>query len=407
MKYVVVMTHTQIENDSRIQRQIRVLQKTYRVLLCCQMNLEATDPDLQQLECITYEPNTTYIGQQLMKLYLFDGEAHNQLQALFPDWHMNALRAYETYRADFANLYRKVYHQIKKEEINVAAIIANDVFVLPMAYRLFLSVKKENPNVKLLGDMHEVHFNYSAHKEEFSQLLRTWLCDTYVPKCQLVSSVSEQGVGLYKERYPKLHCVAVRNVAEYHELSISVQASNTRLVHVGSAQKARELEHMITCMKMLDETFTLDFYLVANNDVNRAYVMELKNYVEMEQMTKRIQFHEPVPPSRLIEEIHQYDIGIFYLNPTVENHKYALPNKLFEYIQARLAVVTTPLSSMSDIIQEYQVGATSKNYELVEFAQAISSVSSNLAYYKEQSNKAAKILNTDTDWSEVVNFIKE
>lgn len=123
-------------------------------------------------------------------------------------------------------------------------------------------------------------------------------------------------------------------------------------------------------------------------------------------MQDRIRILSPVVSEQLIQTINDYDIGIFYIEPIIGNHKYILPNKLFEYIQGRVAVVTTPVYSMKDIIDTYEVGKVSQDYSLNSFADAIMQVEENLSFYKEKSNQAAKVLNTEKEWNVILKYLE-
>ena len=364
MDYVVVLTHTQIRYDSRIRRQITMLSKNFNVILGCQRGSEEGIDELpSNITYLKFDVNTSYIGSALLKTaFSDDREAQDRMNAFGEAMKIDLrmLRLYEEYRADFTYLYKTLYYYVKNNSCKVKAIVVNDVALLPMGYRLYTALLAANPSMKLWGDMHEIHFNYTTDKESFAQKVRVWAADTYLPRCNYISSVSEWGAMQYRERYRSVPTITIRNVARYEELQPSRITSNLRLVHVGLAGKERQLEKMIDCMLRLDESYTLDFYLVASSEAQEKYIDELKQRTMELGLEERVVFHEAVHSERLIVELQAYDIGVFYLDPIVQNHVYALPNKLFEYIQARLAVVTTPLLSMKETIEEYQIGSVSK-----------------------------------------------
>jgi len=61
------------------------------------------------------------------------------------------------------------------------------------------------------------------------------------------------------------------------------------------------------------------------------------------------------------------DWGVLLLENISKNNDYALPNKLFDYIMARLPVVVSNLEEMSRFVNENQVGyvVNSENDEKV------------------------------------------
>jgi len=52
----------------------------------------------------------------------------------------------------------------------------------------------------------------------------------------------------------------------------------------------------------------------------------------------RMNFMAPVKMQELVNQSNQYDVGVFSLPPTNFSYMNALPNKIFEYIQARSAL---------------------------------------------------------------------
>jgi hypothetical protein len=105
---------------------------------------------------------------------------------------------------------------------------------------------------------------------------------------------------------------------------------------------------------------------------------------------KQIRFIEPVAFGEIIPFINRYDIGIFNLPEHNYNYAVALPNKLFEYIQARLCIVVSPSVEMKRIVETYKLGYVSKGFTLQEFAQTIKNISTAEIYAcKEHSDNFA------------------
>lgn len=410
MENVIILTHTQIEYDSRIRRQIRTLSKKYNIILCCKKgNGENLKFLPENIKYFFYEEIVSQLGKKFLEVFIDrDPEKLNYVNGLNGclKTNLNAFTAYEAYRVDLTTIYKKIYDYIQMEKIKVSCIIANDVFVLPMAIRMKNFIFVTNPKVKLIGDMHEIHFDYIGKETDMNQKVRTWLCDTFLPKCDLITSVSEWGAKLYSARYPKMLVASIRNVAEFSDITPKERGESIRLVHVGNAQKARRIEEMIKLMEYLDEVYVLDLYLVSSNTAAEMYINELNTLIQQKGMQNRIRIQSPVVSEQLIQTINDYDIGIFYIEPIIGNHKYILPNKLFEYIQGRVAVVTTPVYSMKDIIDTYEVGKVSQDYTLNSFADAIIQVGENLSFYKEKSNQAAKVLNTEKEWNVILKYLE-
>lgn len=412
MDGVVILTHTRLDHDNRIRRQIRFFSKQHKVIVGSQLgDVDKLPENNGNMVYKHFEMGSkTNLAVKLMNIYLEEDQTKIKELKEFGkkmDIDVNPERIYEIFRYDMYGMYIQIYNYIIQNEIPIKAIICNDVFLLPIGLRFKRVLKKLNPDIKLIGDMHELHFQYLEDMTGYYSHMRLWLVDTFLPYCDLVLSVSDIGVELYKKRYPKKHIIPIRNVPEYEVLEPSINEGVIRLVHVGVMQKLRRPMGMIESFAKLPDQYTLDCYMPLGDLDSIGEQIMIEEYIKEHNLQDRITFHEPVPAEDLIKIINQYDIGIYHIEPTIPNQKYYLPNKLFEYIQARLAVVMTPLISPKEIIEKYDVGKVSIDYTVEEFANTIIKVAENLSYYKNRSNEAAKELNTEEEWRVVEDYIEE
>ena len=69
-----------------------------------------------------------------------------------------------------------------------------------------------------------------------------------------------------------------------------------------------------------------------------------------------------MPYAELAETLNAYDVGIHVLPPINFNNKLALPNKLFDYVQARLGVVIGPSQEMEYYVDHYGIGVVAEDF---------------------------------------------
>ena len=77
------------------------------------------------------------------------------------------------------------------------------------------------------------------------------------------------------------------------------------------------------------------------------------------------------------------------------NYRFALPNKLFDYIQAGVPVLVSNLPEMRRIVEHYQIGAIAETHQRKELAQTITSIlfdADKNALWKQNLKLAAKEL---------------
>ena len=156
---------------------------------------------------------------------------------------------------------------------------------------------------------------------------------------------------------------------------------------------------MIEIVKQLDERFSLDLMLVASD---QKYLNELK---QKAGNSPKIRFLDPVPFDKIIFVLKDYDIGLYLLAPTNFNNQMALPNKLFEFIQARLAVIIGPSPEMAKIVQNYKCGSVSKDFSIASMVSLMNDLNyENIVNFKKMSEIASKELNSQKN-NDILNGI--
>lgn len=274
-------------------------------------------------------------------------------------------------------------------------VMANDVTALALAARL--------PSAYgFIADLHE----FSPRQAEESLKFRltesryfAWLLRTYLPRASAVLTVSE-GIGDAYRRTFGVECTIVTNAAGYVDSSPSDVGEVLRVVHSAAPSPARRIEVMIDAAVATSTPMTLDLYLV---DDGGEYIRQLS---ERASRTERVTIRPAVPQSELVEVLSRYDIGVHVLPPINFNHTWALPNKLFDYIQARLGLVIGPSPEMQRIVEDFEVGAVAEDFSVEALTRTFDSLDTATVWsWKRASHAAARVLSAENQMarlSEVV-----
>ena len=269
-------------------------------------------------------------------------------------------------------------------------IVANDARVLPLAF----DVSRGAP---VWADLHEWAPEERTHVLAWRLLVAPFMvhiCRRYLPQVTASTTVGPQIASLYADRFG-VKPEVMRNTPPYVPLAPSaVEGEKVRLVHSGAAVPGRHLELMILAMTHLDERFSLDLYLVPTSDGGR-YLAQLR---QLAAQTPRVTFHDPVAPSDLPNVLNSYDVGVFWIPPVHTNARLTLPNKFFDYVQARLAVAVGPSVEMASLVERFGIGVVSEGFSVEECARSLESLTSEaLRAYKQRSDNAALSLSFDVD----------
>jgi hypothetical protein len=125
--------------------------------------------------------------------------------------------------------------------------------------------------------------------------------------------------------------------------------------------------------------------MLVNN--NTKYFKKLKL---LSKDNKKIRFIDPVSMTKISRTINAYDIGLFLLWPGSFSYIMALPNKLFEFIQGRLAVAIWPSPEMAKIVNKFELGVISDDYTVDSMANKLNILSTTeIMHFKLKSHNAA------------------
>lgn len=261
-------------------------------------------------------------------------------------------------------------------------LIVEDPQLLPFAFE----IKRKG---KILFDAREYYPRQNEGElwfDLFERRRRTQLCRDYLTRCDAVVTVSE---GLRREFLNEFGVDAkvYRSTPSYVDFPFHpTDPDNIRMIYHGAANRNRRLENLIDIFSCLDERFSLDLILTRNP----GYQQELR---QKAAPMKRVAFPEPVPFEEIIPTIGKYDIGFFYCEPTGFNVKHCLPNKLFEFIQARLMIAIGPSPDMTELVKEYGCGVVSKEFSIQSMARTLNSLSvEDIDRHKQRSDRAAREL---------------
>lgn len=361
---VLIIACTDINTDPRVQRQIKAL-AGHDIKTCGSSN---ADYDFYKL------PPPSITRKLKRFLWLITG----QFESFYWDDYKQELR-------------------IKLNENRYDAIIANDIYTLPLATKVQLY---GTGRPKVYFDAHEYH------PKEWSSLkwkllykrYVTYLCKEYIPKADSFSTVSR---GLARE-YKKLTGTKpdiVTNAAMYQNLSPAVVGSPTiELVHHGNAIPERRIEDMIKMMEYLNNHIL--YLMLVPYDM--TYYKKLQKIKHLNNVV----FLPPCKPEEICGVLNDFDIGVYILPPSNFNNINAMPNKIFDFIQARLALAVSPNPEMARMVKHYDLGVVAENYTPRAMAKAIGSLKKeDIISFKNSSHRAAKELSAESNYEIIQNLV--
>ncbi len=212
----------------------------------------------------------------------------------------------------------------------------------------------------LVYDSHELATSV-PYRERFWAWFVAALERLAVPRADAVVTVSDGIAERLRERYHLTSSPTVlRNVSA---LSTDGAGSGgglrTRLglgeqpllLHQGAAATGRGAEDLVRAAALV-----LQAHLVFLGDGEPACEARVGDLAAELGVSDRVHLLASVPLERLLEHTREADVGLSMLEDTCENHRLALPNKVFEYVAAGVPVVVNDLPELRRLVGEYGIG---------------------------------------------------
>jgi len=228
--------------------------------------------------------------------------------------------------------------------------IANDLDTLPASF-----TASRIRNVKLIYDSHEL-FTQVPELITRKRVQAIWkkIEGYFVPRLEHAVTVSYPIAEIYRRLYGTRFRV-VRNVPvkaemeRYKQAAMEAEPGKQLIIYQGSLNVGRGLELIIEAMQYVDDAV---FIVAGTGDIDR----ELRRMVEKKNLVEKVHFKGRLLPDQLFPITKSCDLGISFEEDRGLNYRYALPNKLFDYIQCRVPVLCSALPEMARIIRTYGVG---------------------------------------------------
>jgi len=378
MKKILVLVFSNLKHDARVTRQVNFLRKQNQVSIVCFDAEESSNTSVIRIKQTALTP----VRKMLLGLSLLTRQ-YKLAYKLFHD-------------------YGYLVDQLASADFDL--IIANDIDALPLAFQL----KKK---AKVIFDAHEYaprHFENNKVWKTFFQPFYIYLCKKYIPQIDGMLTVGKGLANEYKKNFGRRPLI-ITNATRYHDIEPSrVDDSKIRLIHHGIANPSRRLDLMIAMMEHLDERFSLDLILMTSDFASSKTKSFIEDLKEQASKNPRIRILPPVKSHELVQHITKYDIGVFLLPPINFNYANTLPNKLFDFIQARLGIAIGPTPEMAEIVNQYGNGVVSDDFTAESLAQKLNALTiDDVKRFKKNSGLAAKDLNAENNEAVFQDMIQE
>lgn len=293
-------------------------------------------------------------------------------------------------------LFLKLLKTVKKEDI----LLANDLDSLLPNY-LVSKIKKN----KLVFDSHEIFSELpSLSGRKFKKKIWKKLESFLIPKLKHFYTVSGGYADWFEKEY-KIRPEIIRNVPEITSTDQSnltielpkIKKEDKILIYQGAINLSRGIDKMILAMQFIDNA---QLWIIGNGPKKEEYE-KLSSDLKLDS---KVKFIGEVSPDQLKLITPMADLGFSLEEDLGISYRYALPNKLFDYMHAGVPVLGTNLPDIQRTIEDFKTGKVVQNHEPETIARlAVEMLKEGKEAYSENLKKAALVFN----WSNEEKKLKE
>ena len=227
-------------------------------------------------------------------------------------------------------------------------LLSNDLDTLLPNYLVSIFQKK-----KIIYDSHEL-FPEIPELVNKPFVKKCWsnLEAFILPKLKNTYTVCDSIAEYYTKKY-NTNFKTILNLPNKKDLEFGTfpfQSDGKKVIlYQGAINIGRGIELMIDTMQFMDNCI---FVIIGNGDIFR----DLNQKVINKNLTDKIYFLGKIAPKELHKLTPLANLGISIEEDLGLNYRFALPNKIFDYIQAEAPILVSDLPEMKQIVLDHKVG---------------------------------------------------
>jgi glycosyltransferase involved in cell wall biosynthesis len=389
-RHALIVSLTPVSGEPRVLRQARALHEAGWKVSVAGFRGRGTPPDFwRYIEVDHVLPDRVAWWSSVVQRNLdLMGSRAEKLRSRFRD--SAAERSYWS-RPGYEGIYQ---HLAYVDPGDYDLILAHDWFTAPLAERL-----AEKQGVPYSIDLHEYARGQYMSRRIWRLVDRPWvhaMQKRYLPRAAALTTVCDGIADLIHDEYDLTERpTVVRSVAQYQDLPVRPTGEGVTALYHGILAPARGLEESIASAPLWDPGIRL----VIRGPGPASYVAELRNLIERGGVGDRVTVEDPVPAAEMIERANaDADIGFFVQPDHSPQKRFALPNKFFEYVTARLALCVSDLPEMARLVREHDLGVLVPEPSPEGIAAALNALDRKaIDRFKRRSDDAAAVLNWDVE----------
>lgn len=275
----------------------------------------------------------------------------------------------------------KLYKQLLKKADQDTILLSNDLDTLLPNYLV-----SKKLNLPLVYDSHEIFTEMPSVNGRFTQNIWRSLESFIAPKLNFMMTASESYADWFHKTYGIERPVVVQNfpLKSGNPQDYSIVNSPKVIIYQGVINPSRGLDKLIPEMHKIENA---ELWIAGDGPKKKEF-QELTKTLGLDD---KVKFIGKILPEKLREITQQADVGLSIEENNGLSYYFSMPNKISDYIQARIPVVVSDFPEMKKVADHFKAGEKIRDYN--ELAEKIQLVLNNGKHsYKDALNHAASQL---------------
>lgn len=302
----------------------------------------------------------------------------------------------KTLKTAYPEFMLKLYSELKKRADKNSVLLSNDLETIIPNYKISKTL-----DIPLIFDSHEMFSEMPAVQGKLSQKVWRWIERTYFPKLSNMMTASDSYADWFVKEYQINRPVVVRNLPKRQNLKQIDSQEQKIILYQGWLNYSRGIDKAIMAMQYIDNAV---LKIAGGGPMEH----EFRAIAEQYEVLDKVQFLGKLHPKELRAITPTADVGLSIEENKGLSYYYSLPNKISDYVQAKVPVVVSNFPELSKIAKGYHVGETIDNHDPKHLAEKINSVLNNgKSYYNDNLNKAAEELCWENEEQRILAVFKK
>ena len=275
----------------------------------------------------------------------------------------------------------KLYRELLKKADKSTVLLANDLETILPNYLI-----SKKLGIPLVFDSHEIFTEMPSLQGRFPQKIWRKLERTLIPKLKYMFTASESYADWFAKTYSIERPIVVQNfpINIENPQDYSVINSPKIILYQGVINPSRGLDKIISAMASIENA---ELWIAGDGPKKEEYLSLTKSL----GLDSKVKFLGKLLPKDLREITKKADVGLSIEENNGLSYYYSMPNKISDYIQARIPVIVSDFPEMRKVIDRFQAGEKISNHsQLTEKIEIV--LENGKLFYKDLLDKASSEL---------------